>query len=80
MKEEEEQDEKVSDESEEKQEEPADEDEVEKLKSELQEAKDKYVRLYSEFENFRRRTAKEKLDMITTANEGLIVFPITCYG
>jgi molecular chaperone GrpE len=65
-------DEKVSEESGEP-DEPAEEDEVEKLKAELQEAKDKYLRLYSEFENFRRRTAKEKLDMITTANEGLIV-------
>ena len=38
--------------------------ELEKLKSEVQEAKDKYLRLYSEFENFRRRTAKERLDLI----------------
>ena len=40
---------------------------------EVQEAKDKYLRLYSEFENFRRRTAKEKLELISTANEGLIL-------
>lgn len=38
----------------------------------LAEQKDKYLRLYSEFENFRRRTNKEKLDLITTAAEGLI--------
>lgn len=62
-------DENVSEEPEE----ATEEDEVEKLKAELQEAKDKYLRLYSEFENFRRRTAKEKLEMIGTANEGLIV-------
>ena len=48
-------------------------DEVEKLKAEVQEAKDKYLRLYSEFENFRRRTAKEKLDLIKTAGEELMV-------
>lgn len=47
--------------------------EVEKLQVELQEAKDKYLRLYSEFENFRRRTAREKLDLIKTASEGLMV-------
>lgn len=47
--------------------------EIEKLKAELKEAKDKYLRLYSEFENFRRRTAREKLDMIKTAGEDLIV-------
>jgi molecular chaperone GrpE len=43
-----------------------------KLKEELESAKDKYIRLYSEFENFRRRTAKEKLDLIQSANEQLI--------
>lgn len=52
--------------------ETAEVDELKKLKDELAEAKDKYLRLYSEFENFRRRTAKEKIDMIQTANEGLL--------
>lgn len=42
------------------------------LESELDEAKDKYLRLYSEFENFRRRTSKEKLDLISTANKDLM--------
>jgi molecular chaperone GrpE len=46
--------------------------EVTKLKDELAEAKDKYLRLYSEFENFRRRTGKEKLEMIQSANEQLL--------
>ncbi|MEM6360414.1 MAG: nucleotide exchange factor GrpE [Bacteroidota bacterium] len=46
--------------------------ELEVLQDELSESKDKYLRLYSEFENFRRRTAKEKLEMVQTANEGLI--------
>jgi molecular chaperone GrpE len=46
--------------------------EVSKLKEEVAGAKDKYIRLYSEFENFRRRTAKEKLDMVQSANEQLI--------
>lgn len=40
---------------------------------ELAEMKDKYLRLYSEFDNFRRRTAKEKLDVIQTANADLLV-------
>ncbi|HEY8512153.1 MAG TPA: nucleotide exchange factor GrpE [Cyclobacteriaceae bacterium] len=39
---------------------------------ELMEMKDKYLRLYSEFENFRRRTSKEKLEMINSANEQVI--------
>lgn len=45
---------------------------VSKLQSELAEQKDKYIRLYSEFDNFRRRTAKEKLDLIQSANEQLL--------
>jgi molecular chaperone GrpE len=43
-----------------------------KLQDELSESKDKYLRLYAEFENHRRRTAKEKLEMIQSANEQLI--------
>ena len=46
--------------------------EIDKLKDEVQEAKDKYLRLYSEFENFRRRTARERLDLIKTANQDLM--------
>jgi molecular chaperone GrpE len=48
-------------------------DETEVLKKELAEQKDKYLRLYSEFENFRRRTAKEKMDLLKTANEDALV-------
>jgi molecular chaperone GrpE len=43
------------------------------LKNELGEMKDKYLRLYSEFENFRKRTSKEKSDLIRTANEDVLV-------
>jgi molecular chaperone GrpE len=46
--------------------------ELGKLKSEIAEQKDKYIRLYSEFDNFRRRTAKEKLELIQSANEQLL--------
>lgn len=44
----------------------------EKLNSEIQELKDKYLRLYSEFENYRRRTSKERIDLIKTASEDVI--------
>jgi molecular chaperone GrpE len=47
--------------------------EAEKLKIEVAELKDKYLRLYSDFDNFRKRTAKEKLDMIQSASEKVIV-------
>ncbi|BDD03090.1 nucleotide exchange factor GrpE [Aureibacter tunicatorum] len=48
------------------------EDLVEQLKKDLDEAKDKYLRLFSEFENFRRRTAKEKVDLINSASEKVL--------
>ncbi len=48
-------------------------DEVEKLKLELAEQKDKFIRLYSEFDNFRRRTAKEKIELTKTATENLVI-------
>lgn len=41
-------------------------------KTEVAELKDKYLRLYADFENFRRRTAKEKLEMLSTANGDMI--------
>ena len=47
--------------------------ENELLKGEIAELKDKYLRLYSEFENFRRRTAKERIDLVKTANEEVLV-------
>lgn len=46
---------------------------IEKLRDELNEAKDKYLRLYADFENYRKRVAKEKIDFLTTANEELII-------
>ena len=53
--------------------EESDESPYEKLEAELAEAKDKYLRLYSEFDNYRRRTAKEKLEMMQTAGEKIVV-------
>lgn len=47
-------------------------EEVLKLKQQVEEAKDKYLRLYADYENFRRRTAKEKIDFFKTANQDLI--------
>ena len=34
--------------------------------------KDKFIRLYSEYENYRKRTAKEKIDILTNASENVI--------
>lgn len=42
------------------------------LEAELSAAQDKFMRLMAEFDNFRRRTAKEQLDLIETANAKLL--------
>jgi len=39
---------------------------------EVAELKEKYLRLYADFENFRRRTAREKLDLISNASEDML--------
>lgn len=49
-----------------------DENEVIKLKAELQEQKDKYLRLFAEFDNFKRRTAKERIELMQTAGKEVI--------
>ena len=37
------------------------------MEAQLAESKDKYLRLYAEFDNFKKRTMKEKLDLMRTA-------------
>ena len=49
------------------------ESETEKLEAAVQEQKDKYLRLMAEFDNFRRRTAKERLELIQTAGKDVLV-------
>jgi len=48
------------------------EDEVEKLKQEVQDQKDKYLRLFAEFDNFRKRSARENLEIRQTAGKEVI--------
>ena len=45
---------------------------LEEEKAKYAELNDKYLRLFSEFDNFRKRTAKEKLDLTVTASENVI--------
>ncbi len=45
---------------------------VKELEQMLKDEKDKYLRLYAEFENYRKRTAKEKLELFETASEKVI--------
>lgn len=46
--------------------------ESEKVKAELAEMKDKHIRLVAEFDNFRRRNAKERIELIQTAGKDVI--------
>ena len=50
----------------------------EKLTSDLAQEKDKFLRLFAEFENYKRRTAKERIELFKTANEELmtVLLPI----
>ncbi len=48
------------------------ENEVEKLQIVLNEQKDKYIRLFAEFDNFKRRNAKERMELIQTAGKDVI--------
>lgn len=48
------------------------ESELEKLKAELEAGKDKYLRLVAEFDNFRRRSAKERIELAQTAGREVI--------
>lgn len=48
-------------------------DPVETLQNEVQEQKDKYLRLMAEFDNYKRRTSKEYERLIETANERLML-------
>lgn len=50
----------------------SEESETDKLKAELAEAKDKLLRLAAEFDNFKRRNAKERLELIQTAGKEVI--------
>ena len=48
-------------------------DPIVKLQAELTEVQDKYLRMYSEFENFKRRTTKERTDLLRSANQETLV-------
>lgn len=46
--------------------------EKEQLEEQLANEKDKFLRLFAEFENFRKRTARERLELFATANEDVM--------
>ena len=48
------------------------------LQQEIAELKDKYLRLFADFENFRRRTSKERIELMSSAGEDILksVLPV----
>jgi molecular chaperone GrpE len=48
-------------------------DELTLLKNQLEEQKDKFLRLFAEFDNYKKRVAKEKLELFSTAGKDIIV-------
>jgi molecular chaperone GrpE len=48
-----------------------------KLKEDLSAANDKYLRLYAEFDNYKRRTSKERQELLQTAGKEVIVSMLT---
>ena len=47
--------------------------EEERLREDLAKEKDKFLRLFAEFENFKRRTSKERMDMFKTAGQEIMI-------
>ena len=45
---------------------------IESLQNEIKEEKDKFLRLFAEFENYKKRTSKERLDLYKTASQELM--------
>ena len=51
---------------------PESENITDKLQAELEELKDKYIRLFAEFDNFKKRNAKERYELMQTAGRDVI--------
>lgn len=47
--------------------------EVDQIKADLDREKDKFLRLFAEFENYKRRTSKERLELSKTANQEVVL-------
>ena len=47
-------------------------DQIKSLNNDIESEKDKYLRLFAEFENFRKRTSKERIELFKTASKELM--------
>ncbi len=52
---------------------PAKKDVEKELKEALQQEKDKFLRLFAEFENYKKRTTRERIELYSTANQELMI-------
>lgn len=52
---------------------PSCETDIEQLEATIVELKDKHLRLFSEFDNYRRRTTKERIELFKTASSEMII-------
>ena len=52
---------------------PSLEAKLEEFTHSVEQEKEKFLRLFAEFENFKKRTAKERLELFKTANQEVIV-------
>ena len=43
------------------------------LEEQINQEKDKFLRLFAEFENYKRRTAKERIELFSTASEEVMI-------
>jgi molecular chaperone GrpE len=50
----------------------AQEDQAEKFEAEIRDQKDKYLRLFADFENYKKRNARERMELIQTAGKEVI--------
>ncbi len=46
---------------------------LDELKAEVEKEKDRYLRLFAEFENYKKRTGRERLDLFKTAGQDVII-------
>lgn len=49
------------------------EEKISELESKVNDLNDKYLRLFSDFDNYRKRTGKERLELLNTASEEVII-------
>jgi len=52
---------------------PSCETDIEQLEAQIVELKDKHLRLFSEFDNYRKRTTKERIELFKTASSEMII-------